>query len=306
MACSMVVQERGGSVRKTLKKLVRSPLVLRSRVLDWRLRADAEELAIAAIFREEAPFLDDWLRFHHGVGVGHFYLYNNFSTDHFRAVLAPWMARGLVTLHEWPVAVGQLPAYRHCVREYRLQARWIAFIDVDEFLFSPRQADLRPILAGYRDVPGLLVYSPYFGAAGHQARPAEPVPLAFTRRAPLARFTAKTIANPRRVYAIRNVHTFKYWEGESVGTDRQPLRTDAPCLDLLRLNHYWSRSLCDLATKIARGDASTAQRREHDWHFAFEQTLNAEEDRSIIPLARELLGGGTATAPRAGGRPAGA
>jgi hypothetical protein len=37
--------------------------------------------AVVAIFREEAPFLDEWLRFHDSVGVGHFNLYNNFSTE---------------------------------------------------------------------------------------------------------------------------------------------------------------------------------------------------------------------------------
>lgn len=274
----------------SMKRALRAPLVLRSRVRDRLLRADAHALAICAIFREEALFLDDWIHFHHGVGVTHFYLYDNFSTDHFRDVLAPWIARGIVTLRHWPVEVGQLPAYRHCVRHHRQQARWIAFIDVDEFLFSPQQTDVRPLLARYEDLPGLQVYSPYFGAAGQYERPAAPVPLAFTRRAPLTRFTAKTIANPRWVYAIRNVHTFKYWSGEALGTDRRPLRKEAPCLDVLRLNHYWSRSLSDLETKIGRGDASTATRRDHSWHFAFEQTLNAEEDRSILPVARQVLG----------------
>ena len=60
----------------------------------WRIRAALEdracggrfphELAICAIFREEAPFLEEWLTFHSGVGVTHFYLYNNYSTDNFR------------------------------------------------------------------------------------------------------------------------------------------------------------------------------------------------------------------------------
>ena len=35
------------------------------------------ELAFCAIFREEAPFLDEWISFHLGVGGSHFFLNNN-------------------------------------------------------------------------------------------------------------------------------------------------------------------------------------------------------------------------------------
>lgn len=273
-----------------IKALVRSPFVLRALLRDVMAKRNARyELAVVAIFREEAPFLDEWLTFHSYVGVNHFYLYNNFSTDGFRAVLAPWLARGLVTLHEWPVKVGQLSAYRHSVRRYASQTQWMAFIDLDEFLFSPRTVDLRPILREYRDLPGLLVYSPFFGSAGHSRRPSGRVVEAFTRRAPLLRISAKTIANPRWIYAIRDVHTFKYWRGEALDTRRRPLEADGPPpLDTLRVNHYWSRSIEDLFTKVRRTNAWSPMPRDLIRHLAFEKTLNAEEDRTIIPLARTI------------------
>ena len=61
-----------------------------------------------------------------------------------------------------------------------------------------------------------------------------------------------------------------------------------PVLDLLRINHYWSRSLQDLETKIARGDASTPQPRDRDSHLDFERALNAERDEAILPIARAI------------------
>ena len=39
-------------------------------------------LAIAAIFRDEAPYLKEWIEFHRAVGVERFYLFDNLSTDH--------------------------------------------------------------------------------------------------------------------------------------------------------------------------------------------------------------------------------
>jgi hypothetical protein len=272
--------------------------------LPWRVRAAVEnrvcsgrfrhELAVCAIFREEAPFLDEWLTFHSGVGVTHFYLYNNYSTDEFRAVLAPWIARGVVTLQEWPRKVGQLGAYRHCVRHYRRRARWIAFIDADEFLFSPQAVDIRPVLRGYDDVPGVLVWGMFFGANGHERRPAQPLTDAFVRRAsPAVVRSGKTIANPRMIYAIRSPHVFKFTEGEAVDTSWRPQRLgqDAPVFDLLRYNHYWSRSIEDLKTKVGAGDASTPQARDLAWHLEFEAQLNAEEDRAIVPIAAAIRAG---------------
>ena len=39
------------------------------------------EISICAIFKNEAPFLKEWLEFHLMLGIDHFYLYNNNSED---------------------------------------------------------------------------------------------------------------------------------------------------------------------------------------------------------------------------------
>lgn len=283
------------------KDLLRAPMVWRARALDRAIATrDVPTLAVVAIFREEAPFLYEWLRFHEGVGVGHFYLYNNFSTDDFRDVLAPWIARGLVTLTDWPVDVGQLPAYRHCIKQHRLDAKWMAFIDIDEFLFSPVADKVTDVLGRFDGAPAVGVFSPYFGSAGHEQRPPVPITRGFTKRSPLSKISAKTIANPRWIRAIRNVHLYKYWHGETVDTEGRPFDGKRPVLDLLRLNHYWSRSLSDLQTKIQRGDASTPVPRDSDWHFAAEKDMNAEDDTSILPVLDRVFGkaeGAHATMP---------
>ena len=274
-----------------LRPVVRAPIAWALAALEpLRRRRCAYELAICAIFRDEADFLDEWLRFHLGVGVEHVYLYNNFSTDHFRAVLAPWIEKGVVTLTDWPVAVGQLPAYRDCLRRFRREACWIAFIDIDEFLFAPGAQDIRPILREYRGWPGLAVWQRFFGSGGHVERPLTPVSLSYFQCAADTVTTVKTIANPRMVYKI-GVHVPKFWAGEARDSSGRSIAPGlAPVFDRLRINHYWSRSLADLRDKIARGDASTADRRDPDWHYAFERTLNAEHDESIRPAAEAVFG----------------
>ena len=98
------------------------------------------------------------------------------------------------------------------------------------------------------------------------------------------------------IYAIRSPHLFKFSSGEAVDTNRRPHSEgrDAPVFDVLRYNHYWSRSIEDLRTKVGRGDASTPQSRDLAWHLEFEAQLNAEEDRSIVPIATAIRTNGGA------------
>jgi hypothetical protein len=280
-------------VMAALRHGLRAPIGWAIRWRERRIAAKlTHELAVCAIFREEAPFLDEWISFHLGIGASHFYLYNNFSSDNFREVLAPWIARGVVTLTDWPVEVGQLSAYRDCLGRARRECKWLAFIDIDEFLFSPQLTDIRDILKRYADLSGLIVWQPFFGSNGHVSRPAQPVTEAYVKRAPLSQISAKTIVNPRLVYKV-GVHVCKYWHGDDLDTSRRPLvGGPAPVLEVLRINHYWSRSLEDLEQKIRRGDASTPVQRDTDWHFAFETSLNAETDETILPIARAIRAAG--------------
>lgn len=283
--------DRVAELKASLRRVARAPIGFALRRLDQRIvRTARHELAACAIFREEAPFLDEWISFHLGVGVTHFYLYNNFSTDDFQTVLAPWIKRGVVTLVDWPVPVGQLSAYRDCLKHARWDCRWIAFIDIDEFLFSPAGTDVRIILRSYADLPGVEVWQLFFGSGGHMSRPASPVTEAYLKRAPAAfKTTVKTIVNPRMVYKV-GVHQSKYWHGEALDTARRRVVNAGigPVLDQLRINHYWSRSLEDLRVKVGRNDASTPVPRDADRHFRFESNLNSETDEAILPVARRI------------------
>src|SRR6266536_1256560 len=148
MAINALMHPCKGPAARALKRAIRYPRELRAKARDRAALARPLQyyLSVCAIFRNEARYLKEWLVFHLGVGVEHFYLYENRSTDHFRTVLAPFVERRQVTLIDWPKAQGQKAAYRHCLRSAAAESRWVAFLDLDEFLFSPQQRDIRPIL----------------------------------------------------------------------------------------------------------------------------------------------------------------
>lgn len=47
----------------------------------------SHELAVTAIFSDEARFLKEWIEYYQLQGVTKFYLYNNLSEDHYKKVL---------------------------------------------------------------------------------------------------------------------------------------------------------------------------------------------------------------------------
>ena len=173
-------------------------------------------LAVCAIFRDEAPYLAEWIAFHRLVGVEHFFLYNNNSADDFETVLKPFITEGYVTLHSWPGPFhqqAQKKAYAHCLEQVRGQIRWLACIDIDEFLFAPGDDNLATVLAGYEPYPGVIVHWQVYGSNGHKQKSHEPVIERFTRRAPthwIRNRKVKSIVNPTNTIEPVGVHHFAY------------------------------------------------------------------------------------------------
>lgn len=127
-------------------------------------------LSVCAIFKNEAKYLKEWIEYHRLVGVDHFYLYNVGSSDSFRKILEPYIAKNIVTLIHWPIRLNdqnddqvflwafgtQIPAYENASQYVSIQeTKWLVFLDVNEFLVSPSSEKITEILQKYEDRPGV-------------------------------------------------------------------------------------------------------------------------------------------------------
>ena len=129
-------------------------------------------VSICTIFKNEAPYLKEWIEFHRIVGVDHFYLYNNNSEDEFRDILAPYLSAGIATLVEWPRNQAQMEAYWHCVDHYRTETRWLGFIDIDEFVVPRKMDTIYEFLQKFDSKrPVVKLYWRLFGSSGRMDRP---------------------------------------------------------------------------------------------------------------------------------------
>jgi hypothetical protein len=229
-------------------RLIRTPLHAWPR---WKV-----QLAVGAIFRNEARYLPEWIEFHRQQGVERFYLYENNSTDSWEQTLAPY--RDVVELQRWPDDPGQFSAYTDCVRRHRWDTRWLALIDLDEFLFSPTGQRLPEVLRRFRWVAAVAVNERFYGPSGHKQPPIAPVVESYTRRAPDDhpgnRLVKSIIFPAATALPVQNPHHCSYY-GLSVGEhgDRTSgAFRDPHTADLLRINHYWTRSYAEWQDKLTR------------------------------------------------------
>ena len=97
----------------------------------------AYELGVIMMFRNEARHLREWVEYHQLVGVEHFWLYNNVSTDNWKEVLAPYIESGLVEVFDWTDPnwpSSQVHAFKDGLQRARGKTKWVAVIDMDEFI----------------------------------------------------------------------------------------------------------------------------------------------------------------------------
>jgi hypothetical protein len=178
----------------------------------------AKGLAVCAVFKDEASYLDEWVRFHRSQGAEHFFLYNNFSSDDYKSVLAPHA--DYVTVTDWPVPFlegGQLRAMLHAIEQPGADYRWLAIIDIDEFIFGTTRPLVEELaLEPYVRADQVLVNTICYGTSGVSEYPAGTLLRHLTRRAPLwwrRNSQRKSIVNPRAVERVSLIHEMHLREG---------------------------------------------------------------------------------------------
>jgi len=278
--------------------------------------ADRHGIAIMACVKDEAAYIEEWVRFHRAVGVRHFYIYDDGSTDGTQALLShilpvdaltiiPWIAR-MTDSGSGELLNGQTIAFAHAILNFGGAYSRMAFIDVDEFLLPKQGATIEQALEGAGGFPNVSLPWHMFGTSGHAAKPAGPLLVNYTMRGadPLTReenvSNFKCIVDPCEVVEV-SVHQFRTRQhGDRTVNDaggqfsRSGRKSPAFYSNrFLQLNHYYSKSRAELQAKISRGWSYDAERMKYERKVlgvveAIEK--DAVEDRAMIEfLAQQRI-----------------
>lgn len=245
-------------------------------------------VAICAIFKNEAPYLKEWLEFNHLVGVSHFYMYNNNSEDEYLEILAPYIEKGIVTLVEWPHNQKQMECYMDCIEKYSCESKWIGFIDIDEFIVPKVDDNIYDFLKKYEKRAGAVnIYWKLFGTSGRMDRDIKGlVTEDFTVCWPKYCNIGKCFYNTAFSFnasssKAKQLH-HKFWASNRmldlppynifgklcVGNINRAKQSDFP----IQINHYFTKSYKEYAMKRAKGDVYF-KINPHDEEYFYEHEM---------------------------------
>ena len=217
---------------------------------------------IAAILRAEDSFLDEWLAYHRLLGVDHFLLYDDDPRQHLQSLLQKH--REYTTVFNWAdgYQLGdgrnrQTRAYEHAVRQ--TQARWIGFIDADEFIVLRKHKNLPDFLADFRDASAVALTWHMFGHNGFFSNPEGLVTESLTRRRLQPGRMTKVLVRPECVISVPNAHMCKVANPPAVfdanhnryTNDYYPGKTE-----VAHVNHYICRSFQNWMARVERGEVA--------------------------------------------------
>ena len=147
-----------------------------SKLIQAKPGAAKNVLSVCTLMKDRARYLREWLQYHLLVGVEHFYLYDHGSVDGLAEAIAPFIAAGAVTVHDWKWHLAdqdpQGHARTHCFVHHRSDTQYLAMIDIDEFLFSRAGKNVRCIIQALMCSADVIrITWTVFTSSGHKARP---------------------------------------------------------------------------------------------------------------------------------------
>jgi len=226
-------------------------------------------LSIVACIKDEGPYLKEWIEYHKLIGVTRFYLYDA-ATDNSKEVLTPYINDGLVVYHLATERGCQTQCYNAALSKYRYKSRWMAFIDVDEFIVSVTDKKYLPdFLKDYESYPALGINWITYDSNGHVSKPDGLVIKNYTcvhSNPNIWENThIKSIVNPRKTVCYLSGHEAfynpfsksKYAVDENCDIILGGGHTIENHTAKIRINHYYSKSKEEYLKKCGRGNVDS-------------------------------------------------
>jgi hypothetical protein len=174
-------------------------------------------------------------------------------------------------------------AYDDCFERHRLETRWLAVVDLDEFIVPVKDKTIPEFLHGMEKFSVVEINWLVYGSGGAKKQEPGTVMERFHKHSlPGHRLNThvKSIVDPRRVCTMTGCHEAARITGSAVDSHGVPLtkgfRDRVPQQDVIRINHYAVKSYEEFLAKRARGRARVATLRDMGYFESYD--LNDIED----------------------------
>lgn len=272
---------------------------IRSMIADRKPAKFIAELGITAIVKNEAPYIKEWIEFHKLVGVEKFYIYDNESTDDLIEVIQPYINANEVVYKYFPGECAQNAAYQDSIENNSNKVRFMAFIDLDEFITPLKHITITEYIKNIENkighkIDALGVNWLIHGFNGHFHKPDGLVCENFSR----CSFSTegnkhiKSIVNPRSVVIAHHPHYFIHRFGSKIVNIKGeniygPF--SEPYFEEIVINHYITKSYEEYEKRMKKGKADGS----NPVKFSYTPDLFSENENNyterFIPVLHEKL-----------------
>jgi hypothetical protein len=211
------------------------------------------KVAIVSIARDEKPFLNEWLLYHRLIEIDHIFVYDDEPNSGLQDFLRPHAK--YATVIRWhdqhqkfssPRGDRQTKAYLHALKHFLPEYKWVAFIDVDEFIILEKDSNIKRFLTHFENASAIYLKWRVFGHNGHYEDPNGLVTASLTRRTRLPdEHWGKSITRCNKISNILSPHHCELINGQTVSAD-----------NLAHVNHYKCRSFKHWIDRVKRGYVS--------------------------------------------------
>ena len=254
-------------------------------------------LALCCIIKDES-YLEEFIIYHHLIGVEHFYIYDNESHIPICKRLDSFYYRNLCTIINFPGKTMQMKAYKHCIDLVKNITKWLAIIDGDEYIFPKTHNTIPEFLHGFDDCQSIGINWLVFGSSFHSKfQPGFSIDK-YRYSALQQDRHVKCIVQPIHVKDINNPH-FAIMKDCTKFMDPKHNIIEGPfndhiTTDIIQLNHYTLRSYEDRVRKYHRGNADSPDTRiylcesESDYHSVFNDIVNNDLPNKYLESIRSI------------------
>lgn len=254
---------------------------------------DAQELAglnpekysaVCLLIRDENQYLEEWVRHYIDLGVDLICIYDNgideSVSDVIYALEEDIQDRiDIIPYHDINTTTLQQDVCNDFIDRYRDKVRWAAFVDSDEFIELVEDGGINDFLKGYEEHGSVFMNWVMHTANGQEVQ---------TEGTVRERFTEEFQEPKNHIYRYQGKEFIQIYKVDTMVRYHAVFLRDAGMyinenlnMDIIKLRHYYTKSLEEWERKISRGSCDSTYRKSYQEFFKLNPDmdyLNTGED----------------------------